>query len=87
MNRRSTSITVAHSRAFNHYILLKEGCDLGRWSEWLKTEFGQNKPFSETMREQRWAVIGGNVGFRDPDDAKVFMKAANDDLARDKRQW
>lgn len=81
MSKRTTSVTAAHARSFNHYIRLREGSDLTKWLMWLKGEFGDNKPVAEEMRHQRWAVIGGNVGFRKPEDAQRFMVAANDDLA------
>lgn len=87
MVRRTTTITVAHARAFNHYVNLKTGCDIPAWNNWLEEQFGESQSVVEVIREQRWAIIGGNVGFRDPEDAMKFMEAANDDLARGKKLW
>lgn len=87
MAKRTKSITAAHAGTFNHYVKLKEMSDLQKWRRWLNDHLGEVDGTSEGMRGDRWGMIGGKVGFHSIDDAKVFIKAANDDCERERKLW
>lgn len=87
MTRRTTPLLKQHNSYFNHYVQLKTGSDIGMWSEWLKAHFGARLPYPAEMRDQRWHIIGGSVGFQNPEDVQLFVEAANDDLERGRKEW
>ena len=80
MTRRSTPLSKAFSRAFPHRVTLKEQTDLRAWQDWCRKRFGPSDTVVERIRRARWGCLGGQIGFKRPDDLAAFIFAARDDL-------